>query len=1234
MQTIPAYLPVMYSKHSVMKKIYLIVVLIVLFGQICRSQTVTPELINFTQLANFEKAHPELYGRCATCKEKENDAGWKDLNNMPIPVGAIIKKQAQDNLQSSGIARPSIPATPLSPSPAPTRSFLGHVDPGQGIPPDTHGAVGPNHVITATNDFLIVHNKVTGLQISRVSISTFTGVPTTCDPYIKYDPSSKRWFYSAINCDGTNGNVMVFLVSNSSDPTAGWNKYSFVPGSSYFLDHPYLGFNEKWLVISGRKFPDLSSFSGPVLFVFDKANLVSGGTLNFGVNAQRIEKTPTDGDSPLPVSVYGNNPNPGTFYVLQSWNGGASAIRLSTVTGNIPNATWNAASAVFPVGGSPWIDQTGAVAEQLGESRKTATNDSRISTGVMINGNIWCAHHIGISPANVAVQWWQLNGTPGSSFGNIIQRGRIGAGVANNYRFFPGIAVNEFEDVIIGYTFSSNVSRLSSAYSFRSNTTPLNTTDDEYIYKVGLSTYFKDFGGERSRWGDYSHSALDPTDASIWTIQEYADQRVGTADADSRYGVWWAQVTPASTLLQSDATIGAVLEPNSGLLCKLPVEPKILIRNLGTDTLKKVEVGMILDGVPLGSLTAFNNLSIATFNSSSALTLTPSFNVAPGAHTLKIFTINPNGLQDLRPLNDTTTVSFTVAPTLNLPYTENFASAAFPPANGSAVINPDGGLTWERTTAAGRHGPASMMLKFYDYGPDLDGARDIYRTPKINTSVLDSLAITFNVAYRQYPGFSDSLNILYSPDCGISWFRTGYSKGGSGLVTVEGTTEENFVPTGAAQWRTEKVILKDFCAKNLDNVMIGFEAVNAYGNNIYVDSINMVGFNSVSRNAILKSVSQPLSAICAGSSYTPVVSFSNAGLDTIKNLKIRYVLDNGPDTITTNWTGNLGKCDSVTITLPAGNADVGTHTLTVFTSEPNGLDDQSTTNDTLRRTFSIYSEAATATPVFEGFEDAEFPRDNWGVQNVNGGTTYERSTATAKTGLASMKMNNPNAANFNGAVDYFITPIVKNSSTYDSVFVDFDLSYKPGPQYPGSTVFPLDTLELLITSDCGATFKSVWKKWGNELQTINDPSYSSTDAFVPSLKAEWKPVRVYLTPYAGADNFQLYFATKGNKQNNLWIDNINITSLTLPQRLKDQGYLIYPNPFNSSFVIHHYAVDPPAGLQSAQVYNAAGQLVWQKEYKGNADRKIYVDLSNKANGLYILKMIYTNKTIVERIVKN
>jgi hypothetical protein len=527
-------------------------------------------------------------------------------------------------------------------------------------------------------------------------------------------------------------------------------------------------------------------------------------------------------------------------------------------------------------------------------------------------------------------------------------------------------------------------------------------------------------------------------------------------------------------------------------------------------------------------------------------------------------------------------------------------------------------------------------MRYNCYNYQTIGQRDIYRTPKLSTSSLDSVAITFNVAYQQYFGTdvpappNDSLRVLYSPDCGITWLPTGYAKGGATLSTVTGTTEASFAPAGAAQWRTERVVLKDICGKNLNNVMIGFEGYNDFGNNIYVDSINIVGFRSVNRNAIMQSISRPVPALCTNQ-YTPEITFGNAGLDTLRSLKINYRLDNG-QVNTLNWTGELPKCGTVTLTLPTGTASVGTHILTVFTTEPNGSNDEVINNDTLKNTFAIFETAAT--PIIEGFENTVFPNPNWGVQNVTGGTTYARATNAARSGNGSMVINNPDSRNSNGAIDFFISPIVANSASFDSLHVDFDLAYRPGVRYPGSTVFQLDTLEIMATKDCGETFTSVWKSWGDQLQSLNDPNYAYNTPFIPKNSREWKKVRIYLSPFVGSDNFQLYFNMKGNRQNNLWMDNINISSTKLPQRLKDQGYLIYPNPFNNSFLIHHSAVEPPVDLQAVQIFNAAGQLVWDKRYNGNADRRININLNNKASGLYILKMIYTNKTVVERIVKN
>ncbi len=110
--------------------------------------------------------------------------------------------------------------------------------------------------------------------------------------------------------------------------------------------------------------------------------------------------------------------------------------------------------------------------------------------------------------------------------------------------------------------------------------------------------------------------------------------------------------------------------------------------------------------------------------------------------------------------------------------------------------------------------------------------------------------MNFNVAYKQFAGNSDSLLLVYSPDCGATWLPTGYAKGGAGLSTSTGTTTASFLPTGA-EWRAEKVVLKDFCKNNLKQIMIGFQSYNDHGNNIYVDGIQITGFASAQRNIVL-----------------------------------------------------------------------------------------------------------------------------------------------------------------------------------------------------------------------------------------------------------------------------------------------------------------------------------------------------------------------------------------------
>jgi hypothetical protein len=119
--------------------------------------------------------------------------------------------------------------------------------------------------------------------------------------------------------------------------------------------------------------------------------------------------------------------------------------------------------------------------------------------------------------------------------------------------------------------------------------------------------------------------------------------------------------------------------------------------------------------------------------------------------------------------------------------------------------------------------------------------------------------------------------------------------------------------------------------------------------------------------------------------------------------------------------------------------------------------------------------------------------------------------------------------------------------------------------------------------------------------------------------------------YVGTNEFQVYFVAKSNKQNNLYVDNVNIYGVIVPPLLKQQGYLIYPNPFSQQFIIRNYQV--PTTLQSAHIYNSMGQLIWSKSYNGNAYTEMQVDFGSAPAGIYILKLQYSDKTVVERIIK-
>lgn len=649
----------------------------------------------------------------------------------------------------------------------------------------------------------------------------------------------------------------------------------------------------------------------------------------------------------------------------------------------------------------------------------------------------------------------------------------------------------------------------------------------------------------------------------------------------------------------------------STLPCPGSIVPKIRIRNNGLTTINTVTVGLTVNG----GAPAIINLSTALPFGYSTVVSFPSLNVTTGTYTLKFFTANPNGVQpDQVPSNDTLTVTLTVTAPVPLPISEGFENSTFPPP-GWSIFNPNGDKTWERVSPGHN---SNFSAKIDNYNTDATGRIDDIRTPEIIFSKTDSIIISFDVAHKNYPDpdYYDTLSVLVSSDCGNT-FTTVYKKYGPELATAD-TSSEDYTAPAQSDWRRERVAVGGAVISS-GNIIVAFRNTNRFGNNIFLDNINIDSLGP--GDLRLVSINQPDGIIC-NPSVTPTVTVQNSGSQPVADFTVTYIVDNGPS-FTTNFTAvNLPPGQQLTVTLnPPFTAAVGVHTIKAYVSNlltSGGAKDLNPSNDTLAKVFTLVGKVSI--PISEGFESPTFPPVNWGVDNPDGSITWERTTAAAKTGIASMVIRNYDYTTTK-TIDRFASPVLTSFANYDSLFVSFDLAYALGN---GSAP---DTLEIDVTRDCGQTFTTVWKAWGAALQTASSNGF----AFIPTA-ADWRNIKILLSPFITGPTMQVYFVAKSNKQNNLYIDNINIYGVTLPKLLKAQGYEIYPNPFRNIFNIQF--LRPPVDLQSIEIYNAQGQRVWVLNTNGSSNTLVPVDLSKFSAGVYLVKLNYTYQTIFKRVVKN
>jgi hypothetical protein len=304
-----------------------------------------------------------------------------------------------------------------------------------------------------------------------------------------------------------------------------------------------------------------------------------------------------------------------------------------------------------------------------------------------------------------------------------------------------------------------------------------------------------------------------------------------------------AYSAPLSAQPTNDASTTAITGITTAS-CNTSVTPSVTIKNLGSTTMTSAVLSYDYDVASNWYYTLSNTIpwsgSLAV-NGTTSVAL-PTATLASGPHTLRVNVISPNGAADINPNNSLRSVSFSIFPTIGgpTPIVEGYQAATFPPTNW-VLNNPDNGFTWSRY-AVGGFGNSSYSAKM-DFYSSASGQIDELYMPALDLSnTTQNVRLIFDHAYAQYTTENDKLEVQVSTNCGTSWTSL-FNKAGANLMTHAAVGNMAFVPT-AADWKYDTVSL-DTYRGNAD-VLLKFKATSNYGNNLYVDDINLSYYSTLS----------------------------------------------------------------------------------------------------------------------------------------------------------------------------------------------------------------------------------------------------------------------------------------------------------------------------------------------------------------------------------------------------
>jgi predicted esterase len=356
------------------------------------------------------------------------------------------------------------------------------------------------------------------------------------------------------------------------------------------------------------------------------------------------------------------------------------------------------------------------------------------------------------------------------------------------------------------------------------------------------------------------------------------------------------------------------------------------------------------------------------------------------------------------------------------------------------------------------------------------------------------------------------------------------------------------------------------------------------------------------------------------------VLIQNTGNEPLTAIEMTYSVNAAP--VTFNWTGNLLPGQHTEAELPAFSSDEGNYTLEVNAGLLNGANsDVVVTNNTAVAAFRI-AGVAMELPIVERFENEQY--NNTWLTEPSGDFIMPWSFDDEFKALTCL--NTIFIFDNAGRKEEISSPLLDLTS-FPNPKLGFDVAYtytEFTAAFLGIDAVFADTLEVLISTDCGENFERLFKKGGSELLTFQAPLVNPSGIqsyFVSPGTSDWRREIIDLSPFASSQQAIVKFRYISALGGVIFLDNISFNDGKVGiKNLAKTTFQMYPNPATDQLFLSVGS----GKIESVSLMDMTGREVYRHAEVGQS--QVTLNLSSVPVGVYIVQAQTTAGPLSRKVV--